>query len=125
MEKSRSSRKDSRKLLLIMTVLLLPLLATSCVNLGAKSTILRNDEQVFFIPKGKTFPTIDKGKEIDIVAPEDMAVLFKGQLLKLEEEATNRVYKTVKVNKKKATIFGSLAGVIGIIGAFIKKRRKK
>ena len=113
--------------LLLLTTLLLPLFTVSgCLSLGTKSaTYLTSREQIFFVPKGETFPIIDGEKRDEVIATEDMVVVHKGTYMDLTKEANNKALTGNKLDKKKMTIWGAVAGAIGVVVALLKKFKKK
>ena len=82
---------------------------------------MRSDEEIFTIVEGSKFTTIRDGKPIEIIAPAQLVALYKGNLLKLEEEANVRVIKTARNAKKQGAFLGIIGSVFTIIAGLIGK----
>uniref|UniRef100_A0A6H1ZAA7 Uncharacterized protein n=1 Tax=viral metagenome TaxID=1070528 RepID=A0A6H1ZAA7_9ZZZZ len=85
------------------------------------------------MPKGVEFQALQLPayKELTkFIADEDLAVLYKGSLLELEEEANRRVFKTARAKKKEGTLLGIIGSISALLAGLagkkiIKKKVKK
>ena len=120
----KASNNNWRPLLSSTILLLLVLFVSGCANYGQKSVILTSREEVFIIPAGANFVAIQPPNITipqEFIAPETLVVLYKGQLLELEEAANKRVLKAPRQNKMKALIGGGIVSLLGIGAGLIKK----
>jgi hypothetical protein len=58
-----------------------------------KLHVLRSDQRTLIIPKGQEFRAIWDGELKDTIAEEDLAVMYKGYLLKLQQEANGEAWQ--------------------------------
>lgn len=78
--------------LLQATILCVFLCCTMSLSACARHVaVLRTDQRILIIPKGRQFSALWDGKLQEWVADDDLAVIYKGQLLKLQEEANDAV----------------------------------
>lgn len=86
-EKLRNTPK-----LLQATILCVFLCCTMSLSACARHVaVLRADQRILIIPRGQQFRAIWDGKLQEWVADDELAVMYKGQLLKLQEEANDAV----------------------------------
>ena len=57
----------------------------------------------------------------EFAADEDLAVIYKGSLLELEQEANSRAIKSARAAKTKGAVFGSLGSILAIISGLLGK----
>jgi len=81
------------KHLLKMIPLLCLLLTMICGGCARKLQILTSDQRTLIIPKGQKFKALWDGELKNTVAEEDLAVMYKGYLLKLQQEANEEAWK--------------------------------
>ena len=121
--KFKALKLNWSKLLLIM-MLSFPLLSLSgCTTLGKKQPILISSERQWIIPQGNEFSAITKPKDPvkKVIADDDLVVMYKGELVKLEKEADARVFTSADASKTKGLIFGGLASLLMLFaGVYIK-----
>ncbi len=63
----------------------------SLANCATRGAVLTSDQRQLIIPKGQTFQAVWDGKVQDFKAEEDLVIVYKGYLLKLQQEAANNV----------------------------------
>lgn len=101
---------------------------SGCALLGHRSVVLTSKDETWTIPKGATFNAVQTPdiKEItEFIAPDDLVVMYKGNLLELQEEANERVFKEVNNAKKKGKILALITGIIGLAGGLIRRFKPK
>ena len=111
---------NSTKLFNAAMMILLLTCASGCSSYGKGSLILRRDEKLFSIVPGSKIQTVNDG---EILAPEDLIAMYKGNLLRLEEEANSRVIKTARTGKRNNAIWGFIASLFSIIATIMAKRK--
>ena len=84
------------------------------LNLGKESRILISREQQWTIPKGTEFYATQKPKHKNLtlfVAEDDLKVIYAGELMRLEMEATETAFVVAR-QEKKITAFLTILGLI-------------
>ena len=76
-----------RKRSLLTTQFLCLLFLLSLTGCARNLIILKSSNEEFIIPKGTSFTAIWDGKVQTIKADDDVAVVYKGYLLKLKQDA--------------------------------------
>jgi hypothetical protein len=111
----------------LVAIVLLAFTCSGCAMLAKASlpTILVSSEQQWTIPAGTPFkaiqlPVTKELKEF-IVTDADLAVLYKGNLLELEEEANSRAIKAARTAKTTGIAWGAIGTLITALGAFLAK----
>ena len=102
--------------------------ASGCASLGLNQGILISREQQWTIPKGVEFKAIQKPTYTELtgfIADEDLAIVYKGTLIELEEEANRRAIKAGRTAKTKGALFGSLGSLLAIVAGLVTKSKLK
>ena len=112
----------------ILAISILVLLLSGCASLQSKlPTVLTSKEVQWTIPAGVEFQAIQKPAYPKlskfIVADGDLAVIYKGTLLELEQEANFRAIKAARSGKKQGAIWGSIGSLISLLGALFAKNK--
>lgn len=107
-------------------------LMSGCATIQSSlPTVLTSKEQQWTIPKGTPFKAIQKpafpSPTEFVVADDDLAVIYKGNLLALEEEANQRVVKATRSAATKGAAMGIGGSLLSAIagGIWYAVRRKK
>ena len=112
------------KLCLITMISLPLLLASGCAISGKRSGILSSREQQWTIPAGTTFKGMQRPiikDPVDVIAEEDMAVLYKGKLLELEKAADARAFKAADTAKTQGMVLGIVGALLAAFAAAMGK----
>lgn len=117
--------QTSKSLIYLFIVLSL----VGCASKKKLPAVLTSKDLMWTIPKGTTFKAIQKPqyKELTefVVPDDDLAVIYKGSLLELEESANRRVASTARSSAIKGGIIGLLGSLFSIIAVFLKRNPKK
>jgi len=111
----------------ILPLILLVLFCSGCATIAKSQlpTILTSKEQQWTIPKGTPFKAIQKPTYPTltefIVTDDDLAVIYKGNLLELEQEANRRAIKAARDARTKGAVMGSIGSLLAIISSLIGK----
>lgn len=126
-----------RKLLGIITLLLLLGTLSGCSHLGNNSPILTNRDIIYFVPKGSeviVYDLKDTKKVTKLVMDMDMALVDKGYLLAKEVEWNKKAILGAREAKKEGLAWGGisigalitlLGGIFKGVSAFMKKKKAK
>lgn len=114
----------------ILSSLLLILTLGGCAFFAPKPnlpSILTSAQQQWTIPRGIAFKAIQKPAYPNltefIVTDGDLAVVYKGNLAELEQQADNRVIKAARGARTQGAIWGSISSVLGLLGAIFAKNK--
>jgi hypothetical protein len=108
-------------------VILLGVFCSGCFGAkGSLPTVLTQKEMMWTIPAGQKFTAIQKPaypKPTEfVVADDDLAVLYKGNLLEVEKEANRRAVKQARTAKTQGAVLGIIGSILALIaGAVVKK----
>lgn len=105
-------------------------LCSGCAMLAKMQlpTVLVSNELQWTIPKGTEFVAMQKPKYPKLTkftADEDLAIVYKGNLLELEQEADARVIKAARAAKVKGVVFGGLGSILAIVAGFVTSKLLK
>jgi hypothetical protein len=111
----------------LIPIMLLVVFCSGCAMIAKSSlpTILVSNEQQWTIEKGQEFTAIQKPKfktPTKFIADEDLAVLYKGNLLELEQEANRRAINAARAGKKTGALLGGLGTILTAIAGILAKK---
>lgn len=103
-------------------------LLIGCTMLQPKlPTILTSKEQQWTIPAGVEFQAIQKPAYPKltkfIVTDGDLAVVYKGSLLELEQEANRRVVKASRAARQQGAMLGVIGSIVTFLGGLFTKNK--
>jgi len=111
-----------------LLVTIFALLVIGCSTFKQKlPTILTSKEQQWTIPMGVAFKAIQKPAYPNltefIVTDGDLAIIYKGNLLELEQEANRRAVKAARAGKQQGAIWGAITSLLTLLGGIFAKMK--
>lgn len=108
-------------------VVLLVMCCSGCAMLAKAQypTVLVSNEQQWTIEKGQEFTAIQKpkfDKPTKFIADEDLAVLYKGNLLALEQEANSKAIKAARAARTQGAAWGAIGSLLTAAAGFAAKK---